>query len=637
MRRQSTIVVAAALVCFVAPSAPVSAQTAQPAESTLARVGVGSIRGLVFDTQGRPLGGAMVSALGSTVAFALTGRDGRFLFGALPPGAYVVRVHLDGFAPSQRQLVEVRSSPGPSIMSVALRALTLSSATPDGRAILAASVIPLDGARSGAEAVGDGAGDDADHDHGETAWRLRHLKRSVLKGVDSPMVVADGDPGPGSDNPGSFLGRAFESSGRFAASLVSDFPLNGQVNFITTGAFGAPAGPGSVGVYGSNVAYISLGAPVGRLGDWTVSGAMTQGNIGSWFVTGSLTAPPSSTHRYVTGLTYSTQRLNSADPFALAAINGGSRSVGRVYGFDEWVLSRRVTLGYGLSYAWQDYLGGDGLVSPRASLTLSPASRVRVRAVVSRSAMAPGADEFLNAMNAPAGVWLPAQRSFSPWSEREGLRAQTTDHLEFGLEHDVAAYVVGIRTFFQHVDDQSGAMFALPTLEHPAASLGHYYLATLGDVDARGWGIRVSRPLLGLLRGSIDYSVTTANWLRGPDGAMAAWFGEATQPESERVHDLTSSLEAAFPRTATRVYVLYKLNSGFARQSAEEQNPRFDARFDVQVNQALPFLDFTSADWEVLLAVCNLFRDTGGEHSVYDELLVIRPPKRVVGGLRVRF
>ena len=63
----------------------------------------------------------------------------------------------------------------------------------------------------------------------------------------------------------------------------------------------------------------------------------------------------------------------------------------------------------------------------------------------------------------------------------------------------------------------------------------------------------------------------------------------------------------------------------------------FDTRFDVQVNQALPFLNFTSADWEVLVSVCNLFRDSTMERSIYDELLVVHPPKRVVGGLRVRF
>ena len=114
MRRLSTIVVAAALVCLVVPVRPAAAQAARTADSTVARAGLGSIRGLVLDTDGRPLVGAMVSALGSTVAFVLTGRDGRFLVDALPAGPYTVRVHLDGFLPSQRQMVEVRPSTGPS-------------------------------------------------------------------------------------------------------------------------------------------------------------------------------------------------------------------------------------------------------------------------------------------------------------------------------------------------------------------------------------------------------------------------------------------------------------------------------------------------------------------------------------------
>jgi hypothetical protein len=39
----------------------------------------------------------------------------------------------------------------------------------------------------------------------------------------------------------------------------------------------------------------------------------------------------------------------------------------------------------------------------------------------------------------------------------------------------------------------------------------------------------------------------------------------------------------------------------------------------------------------VLLGLRNLFRDATDPGSVYDELLVVRPPKRVVGGFLVRF
>jgi Carboxypeptidase regulatory-like domain len=637
MRRLSTIVAAAALVCLVAPVRPASAQTQKPAEATLARAGQGSIRGLVFDTSGRPLVGAMVSALGSTVAFVLTGRDGRFLFDALPAGGYAVRVHLDGFAPSVRRMVEVRPEAGPAIMSVALKSLSTPAQTGDGRAILAAGMIPLDGVRAVSD---DGAPADPldDHDHGETAWRLRHLKRGVLKGVDTGVITAEPELTPESAS-GSLFGRAFGSSARAAASLFSDFPLTGQVNLLTTSAFGAPfALDAPTSLVSSSIALVSLGSTAGPVGDWAVSAAMAPGQVGSWFINGTLTARRSSSHRYVGGLAYSAQRVNATDLFALSAISGGSRSVGRIYGFDQWTVSKYFAVGYGLSYMWQDYVATDGLVSPRLSVTVSPVNGLRVRAVAARHSFAPGSEEFVNVMNnAPDGMWLPAQRSFSPWSERDGLHAQTTDHVEFGVERDVAAYVVGVRTFYQSVNDQAGAIFAAPSREHPAASLGHYYLSSLGDFDARGWGVKVSRPLFGVVRGSVDYSVTTAQWFSGPGGAGSAWFGGADRGESTRVHDVTTSVETAIAQTSTHVYVLYKLNSGFSRQTPDAQEPGFAARFDVQINQALPFMAFTSADWEVLVAVCNLFRDAVGERSIYDELLVIRPPKRVLGGVRVRF
>jgi hypothetical protein len=39
----------------------------------------------------------------------------------------------------------------------------------------------------------------------------------------------------------------------------------------------------------------------------------------------------------------------------------------------------------------------------------------------------------------------------------------------------------------------------------------------------------------------------------------------------------------------------------------------------------------------MLLAVRNFFREVSPDGSVYDELLVVHPPKRVVGGLTLRF
>jgi hypothetical protein len=170
-----------------------------------------------------------------------------------------------------------------------------------------------------------------------------------------------------------------------------------------------------------------------------------------------------------------------------------------------------------------------------------------------------------------------------------------------------------------------------------STSMGHYYVASGGDFDAIGWGLHVSREVPDRLRASIEYTQTEADWT-GTSRDVARLRPVAlsvARAESERIHDLTASLESDVPATATRLLMVYKVNSAFASADSLEAHP--GVRFDVQVNQALPFMNFAGARWELLVAVRNMFRDDSRDGSVYDELLVIRPPKRVVGGLTVRF
>ena len=112
----------------------------------------------------------------------------------------------------------------------------------------------------------------------------------------------------------------------------------------------------------------------------------------------------------------------------------------------------------------------------------------------------------------------------------------------------------------------------------------------------------------------------------------------ALRPISERIHDLD---HVDRNRRAGNVDPRARALSGQQRVSpgagCRSDRPAVDARFDVQVRQSLPFMDFSSAKWEMLVAVRNFFRETAGDQSVYDELLVVRPPKRVVGGVTLRF
>src|ERR1700730_1782440 len=76
----------------------------------VASMAAGSIQGTVQDEKGAPVAGAMVSALGSSTAFAVTDRSGRFELRTLSPGPYLLRAHLSGFVASRGQVVDVRPS-----------------------------------------------------------------------------------------------------------------------------------------------------------------------------------------------------------------------------------------------------------------------------------------------------------------------------------------------------------------------------------------------------------------------------------------------------------------------------------------------------------------------------------------------
>jgi hypothetical protein len=100
-------------------------------------------------------------------------------------------------------------------------------------------------------------------------------------------------------------------------------------------------------------------------------------------------------------------------------------------------------------------------------------------------------------------------------------------------------------------------------------------------------------------------------------------------------HDVAARLETFLQGTDTRLSAFYRIN----RLSADGP-PRpglTSTRFDVQLTQGLPFLgNLTRADWDVLVGVRNLYYDET-EGALLDELTVINPPTRIMGGISVRF
>jgi hypothetical protein len=246
-----------------------------------------------------------------------------------------------------------------------------------------------------------------------------------------------------------------------------------------------------------------------------------------------------------------------------------------------------------------------------------------------------------------SAIWLPPQRTFSPLLNGQSLSAERTTHVQVGLERDVAVATLSVRAFRQQVSDQLATLFGIDNPGGPDAQLGHYFVHTSGDIDASGIGTGVRAAFAGRVHGAVEYSLTHAQWSRTGGATYFVLFSPSVVGRDlERIHDVATSIETDVPETATRVVVLYRLSNGFAQPAAETAARGGDAatsrrpmaaRFDVQVRQGLPFMDFSTARWEMLIAVRNFFRDLAPDQSIYDELLVLRPPKRIVGGLTLKF
>lgn len=616
------LTVGAGLVC-PAPAAGQVAPSLQPVAQTATAL-AGRLDGLVTDHRGAPLPGAAITAQGGTLLFAVTDERGRFSFYGMKPGPYLVRAVMAGYLSSKRELVQVLPA------RAAWHAVRLTKGADEASG---------DPAVLGASLAGEAPDADA-HDHGSIAWRLRHLKRGVLRD-EGPSRAGDAD---------SFdawlAGRELERltpspAGASYAALqggwLPGLPLSGQVQLLTSSNFDGPDDLFSASTIPAGIAYFAIGSPLGGSGHWTAQAAMAQGDLSSWTLVGTYATRITDAHDLDVSFAYGRQEYEGPDPVALAAVALGNRNAGAITVTDRWAFARSASLTVGTRHARYGYIEGPSMWSPSAGLRWSPADKLWLRASASQFMAAPGAEEFVP--SPVGGLWLPSQRTFTALSGAAAFRPSRTRHVEVAIDRQVGSFVISARGFRQETVDQVVTMFGALIEDRPRTNLGHYAVANGGDVSAEGWGVALTRPVGSRVRGGIAYTMSNAEWTDvSPDAAaMARSAPSALRLASERVHDVTTTVETDISQTATRVFAVYRLSTGFAQSSLADRTPGFDARFDVQVNQRLPFLDFTSAEWEALVAVRNLFRETMDGMSIYDELLVVRPPKRIVGGLLVRF
>ena len=220
-------------------------------------------------------------------------------------------------------------------------------------------------------------------DEGETAWRLRRLKRSILKDVD-PLSIPTDDDWFITDSL-QMIGRAFESSARMAGALFSHSPLQGEVNLLTTGAFDRPGDLLSSSIRRGAWRSFRWALRSANTAIGPCKAALNHGRPQLLDSRGNYVARTPARHRYQFGMLYGLHRYAGGNVVALAAMPEAARNVGAVYAHDEWRVSEFFSVGYGGHYAHYDYLLQPAHLSPRLSATIHASERTRIRGVATQA------------------------------------------------------------------------------------------------------------------------------------------------------------------------------------------------------------------------------------------------------------
>jgi len=537
----------------------------------------GGLLGWVEDGHGTPLSGAVISLFGKGVGGAglvtLSDSAGRFFVPALPPGPYTLRALRDGHVPAPARKVLILPNQDATF--------TISLAAVDST--------PLDPQPA--------VKDTDDSAMRELRWLIRHKRRSVLDDQTA-------EPGPQKAE------ATVPAPTGLLASILPD--LAGTLQVLASPTVGADVADATE----TSFSFVKLDGRIADSGHWSIGGLVAERETASWRMAGDFVFEPGGGHEVQVGTGYGTRALR---PLLLGADQARlDRGVGALSFQDRWQATDRIATTVGGRFTHAGFLEEANHLDRMFAIEFRRDDKTRVVGSAHSRTLVPGGDvlTLTSVSSAPAIAYTILDN---------GLQPERVLRYEVGLDQDLGAYTVEAHTFYETIHDQLLNGFA----ETPGVAGSAIMVSNGGWVGTSGMNFKVSRRFGEAVQGSMTYTYGHS-WR--PDGVGAPpplAFREGD------FHDLAARLETMIEGTDTRVVALCRLN----RLASADFHPgaQVSARYDVQVTQGLPFLaSLTRADWDVLVAVRNLFYEPT-EGGALDELTVAHPPKRVLGRISVRF
>jgi hypothetical protein len=523
-------------------------------------------------------GGSLVTVADSAGQFALP---------ALPAGSYTIRALGTGHEPAAARKITV---------------------LPERDSIFTLSLTPI-GETAPSSANGDAAAAEPETiSVREWEWLVRHRRRSVLESdEDLPVVV---DPPP--------------AAVVLAARGTSMPDLGGSVELMTS-----PAALGlDTDVLGTDTSVAGQGALrlQGRLADsgrWSLGGLVTEAENRTWRMGAEFVLEPGGGHEIETGAGYGTNYLRSTLASSDTLVQ---HSVGSAFVKDRFAIGRNTYATLGARYGYVGLLDDRNHIDTTAAVEYHEDAHAVLRASIASRTLAPGGDLLTLSTLKTSPITSDARF-------QDGLRPSRTWRYELAADRSIGAAKVGGHLFYESTDDQLVNVFD----DGPTPSLS---VMNGGHLDVRGLGVTVGGHIGDVVNGSVTYTYgrTTRDGGRAGAAALASTWDILGYEEAD-YHDVVARVETFIDWSDTRVSAYYRFNTVNPEPDGRVggHSACTNTRFDVQLTQGLPFLQtLTRADWEVLVAFRNLFYEAA-EGGSLDELVVLHPPKRVLGGISVRF
>ncbi len=532
--------------------------------------------GWVEDSRGVPVAGALVSFFAKGMRggglVAFSDDSGRFALPSLPAGSYTVRAVGRGLKAAQAQRITVLPNQD-AILSLSL-----------------ASFSELTEKESEEKAR-------------EWKWLVRHKTRSVLEQSGAETVSYDA---AGLERPEALAPQ-----------------IGGSVEVVTN-ALARPGRDFSTSDLLSGTGAVRLEGRIADIATFTLGGLVAESEDTTWRMGAEFVVEPGGGHEIRTGTGYGTRYVRPLTDIG-PDVRLDAGTVGALFIEDRWTINDQVTTTFGGRHSYIGFVTGDrNHIDPMLAFEIKGSGDTTILASAEERTIVPGGDLLtLSTLSvAPAIVYADLGGSLSP------------EHLQrfrLGLERRLGAGHVGVRAFREETKNQLVNAFSGPS---NARSLR---IDNRGAVTTQGLTLDVGQELGRWVRGSVAYSFGRLE----RDANGTASFALASDPFGVgpgRFHDVTAQLETFIEPTDTRLVAFYRVNVVRADgPEAEASASKHNTRFEVQLSQGLPFLGgLTRADWDLLVAVRNLFYDSA-EGGMLDEMAVLNAPTRVMGGISVRF